>query len=501
MTITDMTIQELASALRKGDLSSYEITSTFLNNIERLEPSVGAYITVTKDDALSMAEEADMSFREGDDPGLLAGIPMALKDNIATSGIRTTNASRMLENFVPAYDAYVTTCLRKNGAVFLGKANMDEFSMGDSTEASAFHVTHNPYDASRVPGGSSGGSAAAVAAGEAVYALGTDTGGSICQPAAFCGLVGMRPTYGLVSRRGITAYASSFDQAGPITRTVRDNAAVLDAIAVRDPKDGMASRFAPVPDGGYVGATENAFGNPVIGYVEEFSKGLNPSVRGALEHALQFYESTGARVVSLSFPHLEEALAAYYLLTSAEGYSAINRYDGVHYGYRAADAETVDDIYMLSRSDALGLEVKCRVLLGSYLLSKEHYDAYYEKAARIRTLVIQAFNTLFNACDAILAPVTTGPAPLLGTRNSESLNGQYSSDRFTVLAPLAGLPALAFPYGLTQEGLPIGLQLMGPRFSEGRLYMLATAYEDAHERLPRPRLLHELRNGNNHECP
>lgn len=495
MMITDMTIHELASALRKGDLSSAEITRAFLENIERLEPAIGAYITITKDIALTMAKEADRRLKEGEDPGLLAGIPVALKDNIATAGIRTTNASRMLEHFVPAYDAYVTSCLRDSGAVFLGKTNMDEFSMGDSTEASAFHATHNPYDTSRVPGGSSGGSAAAVAAGEAVYALGTDTGGSICQPAAYCGLVGMRPTYGLVSRRGITAYASSFDQAGPITRTVRDNAAVLDAIAVRDPRDGMAARFAPVPDGGYLSATEDIFGNPVIGYVEEFSNSLDPDVREVVERSLQFYASAGARVVPLSFPHLDKALAAYYLLTSAEGYSAINRYDGIHYGYRAADAETVDDIYMRSRSDALGTEVKCRVLLGSYLLSKEHYDTYYEKAARVRTLVIQTFNTLFNACDILLSPVTIGPAPPLGARSDETLNGQYSSDRFTVLAPLAGLPALTFPCGLTQEGLPVGLQLIGPRFSEGRLYMLAAAYEDAHGCLTRPRIVHELRNG------
>jgi aspartyl-tRNA(Asn)/glutamyl-tRNA(Gln) amidotransferase subunit A len=495
MTITDMTIKEMATALRKGDLSTSEITRAFLQNIEQLEPTVGSYITVTEDNALAMAKKADRRLKEGDDPGLLAGIPAALKDNIATAGIRTTNASRMLEHFVPAYDAYAVTLLRGSGAVFLGKTNMDEFAMGDSSEASAFHATHNPYDTTRVPGGSSGGSAAAVAAGEAVYALGTDTGGSICQPAAYCGLVGMRPTYGLVSRRGVTAYASSFDQTGPMTRTVRDNAAVLDAIAVRDPKDGMAARFAPIPEGGYVGAIEDTFGNPVIGYVEEFSNGLNPAVRDAIERALQFYSSAGARVVPLSFPHLQEALAAYYLLTSAEGYSAINRYDGIHYGYRSADAETVDDIYIRSRSDALGLEVKSRVLLGSYLLSKENYDTYYEKAARIRTLVIQTFNTLFNACDAILAPVTIGPAPLLGARGDESLNGQYSSDRFTVLAPLAGLPALAFPCGLTEEGLPLGLQLIGPRFSEGRLYMLAATYEDAHERLPRPRIFHELRNG------
>ncbi|NMA00588.1 MAG: Asp-tRNA(Asn)/Glu-tRNA(Gln) amidotransferase subunit GatA [Clostridiaceae bacterium] len=495
MTITDMTIQEMAAALRKGDLSSSEITRAFLQNIEQLEPSVGAYITVTEDDALAMAKTVDQRLKEGYDPGLLAGIPAALKDNIATAGVRTTNASRMLEHFVPAYDAYVVTLLRESGAVFLGKTNMDEFAMGDSSEASAFHATLNPYDTTRVPGGSSGGSAAAVAAGEAVYALGTDTGGSICQPAAYCGLVGMRPTYGLISRRGVTAYASSFDQTGPMTRTVRDNAAVLDAIAVRDPKDGMSSRFAPIPEGGYVGSIETTFGNPVIGYIEEFSNGLDPAVRDAIERALQFYSSEGARLVPLSFPHLQEALAAYYLLTSAEGYSAINRYDGIHYGYRSAEAETVDDIYIRSRSDALGLEVKSRVLLGSYLLSKENYEIYYEKATRIRTLVIQTLNTLFNACDAILAPVTIGPAPLFGAHGDESLNGQYSSDRFTVLAPLAGLPALAFPSGLTEEGLPLGLQLIGPRFSEGRLYMLAAAYEDAHDRLPRPRLFHEKRNG------
>jgi len=484
MDYQKMQLTEIADGLKRKEFSSRELTQAVLSKIRDKEPQVGAYVTLTEELALEQADRVDGLFSEGRTLPPLAGIPGALKDNIATRGIRTTNASRMMENFVPPYDAFVWRLPRQQEMVLMGKLNMDEFAMGHSTETSAFHLTRNPYDLTRVPGGSSGGSAAAVAAGEALFTLGTDTGGSIRQPASLCGVVGMRPTYGLVSRRGVTSFSSSLDQVGPLTRSVRDNALVLDAISVRDRKDvhsvgGQES---------YLAAAGQDFGRPVIGWPESYfqSGDLNPQVREYLEKALHFYESIGARIVPVDLKTLDASLSVYYIISSAEGFSAMNRYDGVHYGYRDPEAENLEEVYTGSRSKGLGREVKQRILLGSFALSEEHYRDYYLKAARVRTLIIEEYKEVFGTIDALLTPVTATPAWPLGTLPQEAGGGKYSNDRFTLPPSLTGLPALALPLGLSSDGLPVGMQLSGDRFSEGLLYRLAAAYEDAHGLLPAP---------------
>lgn len=481
----DLNLKQLSEALRRRDFSAVELAEAVLDRIDRQETGIGAYITLTRETAMEQAGRVDQLLAKDLTLPPLAGIPGALKDNIATRGILTTNASRMTENFIPPYDAFVWRLLRQQEMVLLGKLNMDEFAMGHSTESSAFHPTHNPYDLERVPGGSSGGSAAAVASGEACFSLGSDTGGSIRQPAALCGLVGLRPTYGLVSRRGVTAFASSLDQVGPLTRTVRDNAMVLDAIAVRDIKDvhsvgnqgtSYADAFADRPAKGVIGWPESYFK----------SDDLDPQVRSHLEAALKFYESEGMRILPVDLRTLDASLAAYYIISSAEGFSAMNRYDGIHYGYRSQDNESLEAIYTHSRTEALGAEVKQRILLGCFVLSEENYHDYFWKAAQARALVIKEFEEVFQRCDALLTPVTATPAWPLGTLPEESGGGKYSNDRFTLPASLTGMPALSVPVGLTKEGLPVGMQLMGKRFSEHSLYRLAALYEDAHGLIPAP---------------
>lgn len=483
MDYRTMDLQELAEGLTKGKFSARELTGALMANIDRQDPVIGAYLTVTRELAQEQADRVDRLIADKRVLPPLAGIPFALKDNIATRGIPTTNASRMMERFVPPYDAFVWRLLRQQEAVLLGKVNMDEFAMGHSTESSAFHPTRNPYDLTRVPGGSSGGSAAAVASGEACFALGSDTGGSIRQPAALCGLVGLRPTYGLVSRRGVTAFAPSLDQVGPLTRSVRDNALVLDAIAVRDHKDVHSVGRQGTS---YVEALQETPGEWVIGWPESYFKSddLDTEVRQALERALAFFESQGMRTVPVELKTLDASLAAYYILSSAEGFSSMNRFDGIHYGYRSPESESLDQVYTDSRSQALGTEVKQRVLLGCFALSEDNFEDYYLKAAKVRALVIREFETLFKSCHALLTPVTATPAWPLGSSPEDLGGGKYGNDRFTLPASLTGMPALALPAGMTDGGLPVGMQLMGDRFSEPLLYQLAALYEDAHGLIP-----------------
>lgn len=485
MDYRPMQLHQLAAGLRARDFSSRELTEAVFETIERQEATIGAYITLTRDLALKQADRVDSLFAEGLTLPALAGIPGALKDNIATLGIRTTNASKMLADFVPPYDAFVWRILKQQEVVLTGKLNMDEFAIGRSSENSAFHVTRNPYDTARIPGGSSGGAAAAVASGEACFALGTDTGGSSRQPATYCGIVGMRPTFGLVSRRGVTSFASSFDQVGPMTRSVRDNALLLDVLALVDRKDGQSVARKP---GSFVDSIEQPFGQPVIGWPEAYieSGELHDDVKNQLINARDFYESIGARIVPIDLKTLDASLAAYYILTSCEGYSSMNRYDGIHYGYRSDRGETLADIYTHSRTEALGFSVRARILLGCFALSRENFDDFYMKAAQVRTSIIREFEEIFRVCDAILAPSTASPAWKLGGQPADMGVSKESNDRFVLPPALAGLPALAVPTGLTDAGLPVGMQLIGPRFSEETLYRLAAAYEDAHGLLPLP---------------
>ncbi|HZK29396.1 MAG TPA: Asp-tRNA(Asn)/Glu-tRNA(Gln) amidotransferase subunit GatA [Clostridia bacterium] len=485
MNYRTMGLSRLAAALRKREISSCELTEAVFHVIDAGEATIGAYITLTRDLAMEQAARVDALLGQGLTLPALAGIPGALKDNIATRGIRTTNASRMLETFVPPYDAFVWRLLRQQEMVLTGKTNMDEFAMGHSTETSAFHTTRNPYDTARVPGGSSGGSAAAVACAEACFALGTDTGGSVRQPAALCGLVGLRPSYGLISRRGVTQFSASLDQVGPLTWSVRDNALVLDAIAAHDKKD---VHSVERERGSYLDAISKPLGSPVIAWPESYfhSGDLAAEVKEQLEGALRFYESIGARIVPIDLKTLDASLAAYYIISSAEGFSAMNRYDGVHYGYRSSPVESLEDVYIKSRAQALGTEVKRRILLGCFALSEGQYQDYFLKASKIRTLVMEEYENVFRTCDAILTPVTATPAWPIGTQPEDSGGSRYSNDRFTLPASLTGMPAISVPVGLSDKGLPIGMQLMGNRFSEGLLYRIAACYEDAHGLIPAP---------------
>ncbi len=485
MDYRHMDIKELGQGLREKDFSARELTEALLARIEATEARIGAYLRLTPEKALEKADQVDRKLAEGRPLSPLAGIPVAIKDNIAIAGIPTTNASRMMEHFIPPYSAFAWRLLEEADAVLLGKANMDEFAMGHSTERSAFHPTRNPYDLTRVPGGSSGGSAAAVASGEACLALGSDTGGSIRQPAALCGIVGLRPTYGLISRRGVTAFAPSLDQLGPMTRSVRDNALVLDSLAVKDKKD-VHSVGNPGPS--YLTGLEDSLEGLVIGWPQAYfdSGDLNEEVKNLLEEALRFYESKGAIIKAVDLKTLDAALAAYYIISSAEGFSALNRYDGIHYGYRSPQAQDLEDLYFDSRSEALGPEVKQRILLGCLALSEAYYHDYFLKAARVRRQVKEEFDQVFKDCQALLTPVTATPAWPLGSQPEEAGGGKYSNDRFTLPASLTGMPALALPAGLTRQGLPVGMQLMGAPFSEGLLYRLAAHFEDTHGLLPIP---------------
>ncbi len=468
-----LSLNEQLENLRQGKVSSVELTKALLDYIEKKDPQVKAFLKITREEALSQAQEADKLRQKGEDKPLL-GVPIAIKDNICTRGITTTCASKMLENFVPPFDATVITKLKEAGAVILGKTNLDEFAMGSSTENSAFFPTHNPWDLERVPGGSSGGSAAAVAAGFCAAALGSDTGGSIRQPASFCGVVGLKPTYGRVSRYGLVAFASSLDQIGPLTRSVKDAALILQVIAGKDEKD-STSVPEEVPD--YLKDLDMDISGATIGLPEEyFSEGLSEEVKTRIEEAVKIFEEMGLKVKKIKLPHTPYAVAAYYIIAPAEASSNLARYDGVKYGLRVEGKDLID-MYKKTRSQGFGPEVKRRIMIGTYALSAGYYDAYYKKASQVRTLIARDFAEAFKEVDFIIGPASPTPAFKIGERVSDPL-AMYLSDIYTISVNLAGIVGLTIPCGFTDKGLPVGLQIMGPHFSESKVLALGHKFEE-----------------------
>jgi aspartyl-tRNA(Asn)/glutamyl-tRNA(Gln) amidotransferase subunit A len=475
MALTDLTIHELQALLRSGELSSVELTRAFLDRVAATDERVGAFLTVCEEQALKDAAAADARLAAGEAADL-TGIPLALKDIFITEGVRTTCASRILGDFVPPYDGTAVRKLKEQGAVLLGKLNMDEFAMGSSNENSAFGPVRNPWNPDCVPGGSSGGSAACVAARQAVATLGTDTGGSIRQPASHCGVVGLKPTYGRVSRYGVIAYASSLDQVGPITRDVEDCAILLGAVAGHDAAD-STSIDLPVPD--YRAALAQGVKGLKIGLPKEyFIEGLDSDIRQAIDAAIDTLRGLGAEIVEVSLPHTEYAVACYYLIATAEASSNLARYDGVRYGRRVDEGRGLIDMYHQSRAAGFGAEVKRRIMLGTYALSSGYYDAYYLKAQKVRTLIRQDFLDAFNKADVILTPVAPTPAFRLGEKTADPLQ-MYLSDIFTIPVNLAGTCGLSVPCGFSRDGLPIGLQLIGQPFGEETLLRAGHAYQQA----------------------
>jgi aspartyl-tRNA(Asn)/glutamyl-tRNA(Gln) amidotransferase subunit A len=477
MDICDLSIYELHKKLKSKQVSSVEATKAMLARIEAVEPLIASFITITPEKALADAEAADRRIASGA-MDIMTGIPLALKDIFLTEGILTTCGSRILHNFVPPYSASSYEKLKEQGMVLLGKLNQDEFAMGSSNESSAYGCTRNPWDTTRIPGGSSGGSAAAVAARLATATLGTDTGGSIRQPASHCGCVGLKPTYGRVSRYGVIAYASSLDQVGPLTRDVTDSAILLGVLAGHDAKD-STSVDTPVPD--YCAALTGSVKGLRIGLPKEyFIDGLNPDVQNAMDVAIETYRLLGAEFVDISLPHTDYAVATYYLIATAEASSNLARYDGVRFGHRTEGATGLLDMYTKSRSQGFGTEVKRRIMLGTYALSSGYYDAYYVKAQKVRTLIMQDFTRAFEGVDLILTPVAPTPAFKIGEKVDDPLQ-MYLSDIFTIPVNLAGTCAISVPAGFSADGLPIGLQLIGKPFGEETVLRAAHAFEQATE--------------------
>ncbi len=478
MALTDFTMLELAGKLASGEVSSVEATRACLARIAQVEPQVKAFLRVDESGALAAAEASDARRKEGNPLGPLDGVPVGLKDIFCTEGVETTAGSRILQGFVPPYDATVVRLLKEAGLPILGKLNMDEFAMGSSNESSAYGPTHNPWDVTRTPGGSSGGSAAAVAAREVFGSLGTDTGGSIRQPAALTNTVGLKPTYGRVSRFGVIAYASSLDAPGPMARTVADTAALLQVIARHDPRD-STSATVDVPD--YLADLEGGVAGLRLGVPREyFIEGMDPEVAASVRAAMAAYEKLGATLVDVSLPHTKHALATYYLIAPAEASANLARYDGIRYGLRAKDAKGLKELYGQTRDRGFGAEVKRRIMLGTYALSAGYYDAYYLKAQKVRTLIRQDFERAFQQVDAVLSPTSPVPAFKLGEKVADPLS-MYLMDVFTLPCNLAGLPGLSLPCGFTQAGLPIGLQILGKPFDEARLLRIARAFEREHD--------------------
>ncbi|MBQ9451947.1 MAG: Asp-tRNA(Asn)/Glu-tRNA(Gln) amidotransferase subunit GatA [Desulfovibrio sp.] len=472
--ITSLSLTQVAEALQRKTYSAVEVTTSCLARIDATEPNIGALLTVDREGALATAQALD---EQGPDPARpLWGVPVTVKDALSTKGLRTTAASRILDNYIPYYDAFVVQKLREAGAIILGKANMDEFAMGSTTENSAYKTTHNPRDTRKAPGGSSGGSAASVTAGQCFASLGTDTGGSIRQPAALCGCVGLKPTYGRVSRYGVIAYGSSLDQVGPLTRTVSDCAHMLAVIAGHDKRD-ATSDPRPVPD---YAASLNI--RPLKGArlgipAEFFGNGLAPEVQAACHKAMDAAATQGAELVDVHLPHTDAAIATYYIIAMAEASSNLARYDGVRYGRRATHCSNLEELYVRSRSEGFGQEVKRRIMLGAYVLSSGYYDAYYRKAAQVRRLIRDEYLAALDHCDALWAPVSPVTAWDLGSHADDPLQ-MYLMDAYTLSLNLAGLPGLSMPVGLGQEsGLPVGMQLIGKPFAETELLSLGHALE------------------------
>ena len=472
--ITSLSLRQLSGCLRSAELTAVQAAEAYLASIRENDPSIRAYLSVLEEKAMGQAAETDRRRARGEALSPLAGVPVGIKDNICTKGVTTTCASRMLEQFIPPYNAHVIEKLEEAGAVTLGKLNMDEFAMGSSTENSFFQITHNPRDPSRVPGGSSGGSAAAVAANEAAFALGSDTGGSIRQPAAFCGVVGMKPTYGTVSRYGLVAFASSLDQVGPLTRDVADSAMVMDCIAGHDSRDSTSIRMDKLPYASQLG--QDIRGIKIALPEEFFGEGLSEDVRKGIQLAARRFQDLGAEIVRVSMPTLTHALPAYYIISSAEASSNLARFDGIRYGYRSPDYEDITSLYKNSRSEGFGEEVKRRIMLGTFALSSGYYDAYYKKALQVRTLITRDYSRIFAACDCILSPVAPTTAYKIGEKTANPLE-MYLGDIYTVPVNIAGLPGLSMPCAAASDGMPVGMQLIGPAFSEPLLYRVGYAYE------------------------
>ena len=472
--IPEATASQLLSKQEAGEWTAVEIATAFLDRIKEHDERIKAFLHVDRAAALRQAESVDQKRKKGQPLGRLAGLPVALKDVICTRGQPTTCGSRILEKFVPPYDAAIVRRLKEADAVLIGKTNMDEFAMGSSTENSAFQTTRNPWDTERTPGGSSGGSAAAVAAGMCPLAIGSDTGGSIRQPAGFCGIVGLKPTYGRVSRYGLIAYASSLDQLGPMANDVAGAAMLLEVIAGHDPAD-STSVDRPVP--AYSLSVEEPLAGLTIGLPSEyFATGCDPEVEAVVRAAADLYQSLGAVLVDVTLPHSKYSVAAYYLIAPAEAASNLARYDGVHYGHRAEHFDGLIDMYAASRGEGFGHEVKRRIMLGNYALSAGYYDAYYLKALKVRRLIRQDFDRAFEACDLILSPVTPTAAFKVGELIDDPL-AMYLSDIYTISANLAGLPGISVPAGRSDGGLPIGFQLLGPPFAEEKLLRAARQFE------------------------
>lgn len=474
MELYEYKASELSEMLASGEISSVELTKSVFDRIEKTEPMIDAYLTLNKESALSEAEKIDSKRAAGEELSPLAGIPIGIKDNISTIGLRTTCASRMLENYTPVFDATVISKLKNAGAIITGKLNMDEFAMGSSTETSYFKKTKNPFDTSCVPGGSSGGSAAAVVSMEAVMALGSDTGGSIRQPSSLCGVVGLKPTYGSVSRYGLVAFASSLDQIGPITRSVKDSAILFDAICGHDPMDATSARREYAPIGGTLNGDVSGL---KIGIPKEyFGDGIKPEVKDAVMKSVKAFESRGATVREISLPSTDYALSAYYIIACAEASSNLARFDGVKYGYRCENPENLMDMYERTRSEGFGREVKRRIILGTFVLSSGYYDAYYKKAKLLQKRIRSEFDNAFNDVDVIVTPTSPFEAFKFGDKMDDPL-AMYSADICTVTVNIAGLPGVSIPCGYSETGLPYGMQIIGRSFDERTILNAAYAHE------------------------
>ena len=477
-------IRKLQQQLTQKERTAVEITQDYLARLQALEPKLHSFLAVTADKALAQAKQVDAAIAADTPLGPLAGIPIALKDNLCTKGIETTCASKILKGFVPPYESTVTQRLADAGAIFLGKTNMDEFAMGSSTENSAYQLTANPWDTSRVPGGSSGGSAAAVAADQAPISLGSDTGGSIRQPAAYCGVVGMKPTYGLVSRFGLVAFASSLDQIGPFSRTVEDTAILLGAIAGHDAKDATSLKVK-IPD--YTQHLKTDLKGKRVGLVKEtFGEGLDGDVSTAMDAAIEQLKELGAEIVEISCPNFRYGLPTYYIIAPSEASSNLARYDGVRYGMRA-ETDNLLDLYKQTRAEGFGPEVKRRIMIGTYALSAGYYDAYYLQAQKVRTLIKRDFEAAFKDVDVLMTPTVPSTAFKAGAKVDDPLS-MYLSDLMTITVNLAGLPGISLPCGFDQAGLPIGMQLIGNALREDTLFEVASAYEQAtpwHQSMPK----------------
>ncbi len=485
MDLYSLTLTDIAKKIKNKEVTIKEVLDSVYSRIDEVEPKVDAYITLTRDMAYQRAEELQQRLDNGEDIGVLGGVPIAIKDNICTNSVKTTCASRMLENFTPIYNATVVKRLEDAGAIMVGKTNMDEFAMGSSTETSYIKKTKNPWNLARVPGGSSGGSAAAVSADMAYAALGSDTGGSIRQPASYCSVVGLKPTYGLISRFGLIAFASSLDQIGPFTKTVEDAALMLNVIAGYDKMDTTSANVEKVD---YVSGLSNNLNGKVVGIPTDFiTDGINKDVKLAYDKAIETVKNAGAKVQEIKLEYAKYSLATYYIIATAEASSNLGRYDGIRYGYRAKDFSDLDELYVKSRTEGFGEEVKRRIMLGTYVLSSGYYDAYYKRAQQVRTLIVENFKKAFEACDVIMIPTAPNTSFKFGAHNASPLE-MYLEDIYTVPVNIAGLPGISVPGGFDNNGMPIGIQFIAKAFDEKTLLQAAYAFEqntDYHTERPK----------------